>query len=385
MIRVINCLLGIVLLGFIHIATAGAAVIDAESCSQEDVQAAIDAAVDGDVVKVPAGECVWTAAVKIGETIWTTPVTYESKQITVQGAGIGKTIITIGNTSTPNDTAFKVVTAEGKPVRITGFTFQGGVGTADKKSMVYIGGEGKWRIDHNKFTNNFGNSINASGIGVIDHNTFKMNWAFATEIGGSNDVSWTDALSLGTENAVYIENNTYSGNGFTFDSVSGGRLVFRYNTVADLHMTVHGTDTSGRLRSVLSYEVYNNTFTRSVQEWPSVFSIRGGTGVIFNNTVTGNYRSFVVLQNYRSTDKFKFWGQCDGTSPYDRNDGVTYDSGTHMGGNGEKVLTASGKNWTPNQWVGYSLHNTTKGKSSVITANTQDTITVALPQSTAVP
>jgi polygalacturonase len=35
-------------------------VIHAASCSQEDVQAAIDAANDGDTVSVPAGTCTWT-------------------------------------------------------------------------------------------------------------------------------------------------------------------------------------------------------------------------------------------------------------------------------------------------------------------------------------
>jgi hypothetical protein len=35
-------------------------VIQAASCSQTDVQAAVDAASDGDFVLVPAGSCTWT-------------------------------------------------------------------------------------------------------------------------------------------------------------------------------------------------------------------------------------------------------------------------------------------------------------------------------------
>lgn len=44
---------------------ARASTIRAASCSQSDVQAAIDAASDGDTVAVPAGNCTWTTAVNI--------------------------------------------------------------------------------------------------------------------------------------------------------------------------------------------------------------------------------------------------------------------------------------------------------------------------------
>ncbi len=42
-------------LGFLATPMAHAATITAASCEQADVQAAIDAAVDGDTVQVPAG------------------------------------------------------------------------------------------------------------------------------------------------------------------------------------------------------------------------------------------------------------------------------------------------------------------------------------------
>src|SRR5687768_17296555 len=40
--------------------------IAAKSCEQPDVQAAVDAANDGDVVGIPAGTCTWTTQVAIG-------------------------------------------------------------------------------------------------------------------------------------------------------------------------------------------------------------------------------------------------------------------------------------------------------------------------------
>ncbi len=60
-----------------------AAEITAASGSQADVQAAINAAVDGDLVLIPAGTAIWTTQVTVD-----TP-----KAMVIQGAGIDKTVI----------------------------------------------------------------------------------------------------------------------------------------------------------------------------------------------------------------------------------------------------------------------------------------------------
>src|SRR4051812_46667052 len=62
---------------------ARAATYTAASCSQSDVQAAINNeiahAADGDVISIPAGTCTWTG---------TTPVSASFKtSVTIQGAG----------------------------------------------------------------------------------------------------------------------------------------------------------------------------------------------------------------------------------------------------------------------------------------------------------
>lgn len=50
-------------------------------------------------------------------------------------------------------------------------------------------------------------------------------------------------------------------------------------------------------------------------------------------------------------------------------------NGTMMN-NGDITLTDATKSWQPNQWVGFSLHDTTRGDSSIIVSNTATTITV---------
>jgi hypothetical protein len=53
-------------------------------------------------------------------------------------------------------------------------------------------------------------------------------------------------------------------------------------------------------------------------------------------------------------------------------------SGAHDGGNDEAVLTDSGEDWGTDQFVGYTISNTTDGSSGTVTANTATTITATL-------
>lgn len=381
------------LFNFIFVFDIYSATLTSKSCSSSDVQTTIDLAQDGDIVLVPAGNCIWSSEVRIGNQTGWSPPAYEGKQITLKGAGIDKTIITDDVPKTgEHQTPLTVYTKDGKFVRITGFTFQGGNTNIGWQGTIFIHGTSKkWRVDHVRFYNlkTSGIRIDGNTYGVIDHCIFDLAGTQAIlvyhpEWNGQSygDGSWNDALSLGTEKAVYIENNVFTELSDvvnqTVDCSRGGRLVFRYNTVNNFNIVVHGTESGGRNRSCFSYEIYNNTFTRLISPnvW-TVFFNRGGTGVLFNNVITGNYTSLSHVVTNRTFHNFSPWVACDGSSSYDSNTGIIYDSGIHNGTNSVRALTATGKNWTSNKWVSYSLHNTTTGESSVITSNTTDTITTA--------
>lgn len=66
-----------------------ASIINAASCSQTHVQTAVNSAVNGDTVLVPAGTCTWNSAVSI-----------TNKTITLTGAGAepGGTKVVYGST-----------------------------------------------------------------------------------------------------------------------------------------------------------------------------------------------------------------------------------------------------------------------------------------------
>jgi hypothetical protein len=366
---------------------AHAGVINAASCAEADVQAAVNAAVDGDTVVIPAGTATWS-----------TPFSVTNKCITLQGAGIDQTTIVQGSDwdwslgGSSGTTLINFATKDGGLTRVTGITFNGGTGPNDgwNKGIVTIAGTSRqFRLDHCRFvtTRTFGLSFHGWVYGVVDHNTFSLsNWHYGMYVyheGWNNQNygggSWADSNYLGTEKAVYIEDNTFTDtiSNVALDGWSGMRVVFRYNTCVNANPTNHGSDSTGRWRSGRSMEVYNNTISfNDPSRYFYMMQPRGGTGLVFNNTVINSYPTLILLSNYRDFMPAVPWGgAADGSNPWDVNDPVTYDTGAHTGANGQSVVTCSGKNWTVNQWVGYSVHNINKNDGSVILSNTADTIT----------
>lgn len=99
------------------------ATITAASCSTAHIQTAVDSAVSGDIVNVPAGSCTWTSTVNI-----------VSKNITLRGAGVGNTVITAAN----GTIGIRVGSAgTGNSSRVTGFEMTG--------AYVVVDGDG-WRV-----------------------------------------------------------------------------------------------------------------------------------------------------------------------------------------------------------------------------------------------
>src|SRR5262245_60413675 len=90
---------------------AGAASIVAASCSATNVQAALDRAVTGDAVRIPAGDCTWDTRVMV------------TSGITLQGAGIGNTII---RDNVSANAVFRWDCEFGAAHRLTGIEFRNG-------------------------------------------------------------------------------------------------------------------------------------------------------------------------------------------------------------------------------------------------------------------
>lgn len=268
---------------------AQATVINATSCAKADVETAVASAVDGDTVAIPA----------CASTTWTSAVV-TSKGITIQGAGIASTTI--------NNNGFDMTAVDGKAWRITGLTL---TGTACVNALT----ESKaWRVDHVHFSavspgagrcQNRLIWIEPTGPdytkGLVDHNTFSNPGGIQIHVrptGDGGNGEWLRALGLGTDDAVYVEDNTFTSTVYNSsapvnDCDAGGRMVFRYNTVVNSYFEMHDAIVTGA-RSCRKWEVYHNTFSMDHEFGAFVMlGIRGGTGVVFNNTYTTNGFSLV--------------------------------------------------------------------------------------------
>jgi len=302
----------IILILCVSIINVYSETIEALSCSRTDVQTAINSANDGDTVLIPAGNCTWTEAVVIDPM----------PAITILGSGIDNTIIVDSTGSTWMQCPFWIEGVEGKPFRISGITFTGNLGTF---AAITIRGNCKnWRVDHCEFDspNATGRGLAVGGNGVIDHCIFR-DCVQGLSVAGNGDTAWTEPLALGTSKAVYIEDCVFDYTAHldgSLDAYDGARYVFRHNTQTNTGAGHHGLDTSPGYRSPVSCEVYNNYTLYTINNFQA-YGTRGGTSVVFNNTVDVaegmNVYHFYRISYYRScSDSYMYtniFGRCDAT------------------------------------------------------------------------
>lgn len=339
-----------------------AATIAAQSPSQEHVNAAIAASSDGDIIMVPEGTATYTSAISI------------SKAITLMGAGIGRTII-MDDVLSSGGSVFIWTTSEGKAYRMSGFEIRGKkTGNFVSGTIKLDGGSRSMRVDNCKIDGVANEHITVNGgvYGVIDNcefflvgNVRAVNFFNGYAFGGSyGDSSYENDVDWGGPGAMYMEDclvvkpsgTVYSAH----DGWIGARAVLRHNSYRNLRIVNHGTESAQRNRSFRSYEIYNNTITNTLNPNSGYIDLRGGSAVIFNNTITGPAAAAIKLNNYRSSTGFQPWGIADGTKAWDgadlsnpARDGV-FDTGTSES-SGANTLTDNNKNWNTNQWSGYTL------------------------------
>ena len=249
-----------------------------------DVQAAINAANPGDTVIVPAGSATWDSDLTI------------NKSVKVIGAGIGKTIVSRGSGN-----CAVLMTANG--ARFSGFEFVSGGMT--------VRGQG-WRIDHVRFGSGGGSQTllaerrGSSGLptGVIDNCDLLNTRVIVSSDTILDHEAWREPSAIGTGNAVYVEDCYWTGTTTPshVDTNYGGRYVVRYNRMEKSNngvvFEVHSLQ--GNHRASRSWEIYENTIVATGGVWCPAL-IRGGTGVVFNNTFSGNFTVFgLALDNIRS-------------------------------------------------------------------------------------
>lgn len=358
------------------------ATYTAATANPADIQTEINKTVNGDTVRVPAGNVNWTTNIIL------------TNNISLIGNGIGSTIITdsvprVGNEKLILWTMVSNTTA--KPL-LSGFEFRGGLLSNPNTGYVWIQGTCfMFRACSNFFNLPSNRCFQHHGWvnGVYDHNTLLCTFRQFIEVwhdgyggGQYGDKSWEDTDQMGTTNCVVLEDNLFMETAVAsaaIDVMGGGRITVRFNTFSNQTVSTHGTESTGRQRSVRILESYNNTFKENNAFDVSPGQYRGGTGVVCSNAYTGVNWSFgMSLTDYRELGDFGRWGTANGTNGFDTNSPTVYDTGTHSGANGASVLTDGTKSWVVNGWSTNILWNVTKNKAAKINSNTGTTITYDL-------
>jgi hypothetical protein len=321
-------------------------------CSWTDNAATVASPYD----HVDVQNCVNEASLKTGEvtiSIPTATVNWDDRvtvnmasgwanvtKLTIQGAGAGQTNITDTGTNTTFMQArlFQLITKSGIELRLSGMTLTCGTTTgpdATSGLIVVSGSSASIRIDNitvpnlNKAANSkYYNAImwqqNDSAYGVIDSCSFTSTGAAwngqAIKIFGANSGygeanSWiAKAFTPGSANALYVENNTFNyadggGNGCS-DTYHGDRSVYRYNNTVNCGFGGHGNDSSSAGSSTHTQEIYNNAFTGSGTNY---VVMRGGTGVVYNNSFANTIGTPIIVTNYRGN--YYYEGTATNVSP----------------------------------------------------------------------
>ena len=321
--KILSYILSICLIAICLSSSAAANIIQAASCSRTDVQAAINSAQDGDTVLVPAGECTWNSEVSI-----------QNKTITLIGAGSGAggTKIIYGG----SNHGLLDIDAENKTgkMEVTGFWFYGGDSDYWSGTAISFGGPKGWknlRIHHNVFENNKQWTMvgYAGSHGLIDNNTFKGE-AHGIVFWGDNTEDWETPLYLGAADFFFVEDNLFDWDdwyGVTgaacMDMNSGGRVVFRHNTIKYGFWETHDKARHGTAASANAYEIYNNSFWTNTTKWKGL-DISAGTGVVWGNNFIGggtwetDWSVPIGAMDYKSFDP-RSLQPCDGNDPADQN------------------------------------------------------------------
>ena len=262
--------------------------ISAESCAFSAVQDAVRSGTTDVIVIIPAGNCDWGANTLI--VPGGISLKGEDKMTTIIRGSLGAgDLITID-------------CSNGKTSKVSDMTLIGKANPAIwDGGLSFLNGCKDFLVFNTRFRDfvNRGISVRGNARGVIFHNEFVNNFRAGQTRGTTGygvvvygDGTWPP-LELGTANAVFVEDNVFTGNRHHIASNNGSRYVFRHNTVTGTEpvknwsmVDAHGFASAPR--GSRSWEIYNNTFSADLPPGiaaRTAMGIAGGDGVIFNNVL----------------------------------------------------------------------------------------------------
>jgi hypothetical protein len=156
---------------------------------------------------------------------------------------------------------------------------------------VRVEGDSSGVVDHAIFVDNFKRGIDNLGYGVVVY--------------GAG--TWVEDIQPGGAGAVFVEDSLFVGNRHAIAASAGAYYVFRHNQV--LHGVVAcGVDAHGMgygsAHGTRYVEVYRNTIEDPVDNQCGI-GIRGGAGVIFENTIAGYQKPILLILEWGTPETMK--------------------------------------------------------------------------------
>jgi hypothetical protein len=267
------------------------------------VNAAVAAAAPGATVNICGGTRIYNAGQTISPPTW----------MTIKGAGAGTdaqcavpdqttyTCLTRGSNQKLPHRVFSWNTVSGGLSRLTNMTLIGsavGPDVPNGGTTLIYGSSGTFRMDNIRFSPRGDGSPDPQYRGyvrgVMDHvtiqggganNTWSVVHSSWLGTGANGDKSWHSPLTLGTDQALYVEDCIFPDQVSSGDGAGGSRVVFRFNYYPNVAIsTGHGTET--RERGRLQQETYNNTLNITVSTAPWIGGRSGVTLTFDNRLVT---------------------------------------------------------------------------------------------------
>jgi hypothetical protein len=288
-------------------ATGGAFATDfiAKSGTAEDIQKAAENTNPGDTITLPEGRFIFHGQVFLPDGV------------SIRGAGRDSTLLIKDDRLGEWKPMFSVDCKTGEPFSFSGITLQGtGRDLQDSSSpsdhiqdqgLLLRGGCKNFRIFGSRFTkfsragielNGDDGSIHGEPTGVIFENEFIDIWSpylgYGVAVNGSA-AAWERPLALGTDQAVFVEDNYFEADRCAIQANNGANYVFRHNQISNNQadsaaIYAHGIYTLGKgpfwPRGTRSFEIYNNKLQNDIPRWAGI-ALGGGTGVIFDNDLAG--------------------------------------------------------------------------------------------------
>lgn len=272
----------------------------------QDVQQIVNAADSSGIAHLPEG------CYRITSNINIPPCTH------LIGAGVGKTILYHDPETFYSQAILRL---KGKSdnscvTQISGLALIGVRDTNDTSEDygLIISDVIDFRVDHSYFEG-FGFAgvrVEGTSSGVLDHAIFVDNFkhginnlGYGVTVYGENQ--WVTDPQPGGSQAIFVEDSLFVGTRHAIAANAGAHYVFRNNQVLQgvvaCGVDAHGMG-FGSAHGTRYVEIYHNVIRDPVYDWCGI-GIRGGAGVIFENTIRDYKNPILLILEWGTPDDYK--------------------------------------------------------------------------------